>query len=142
MDNNQTNQFSKVNPLGKGGFADKKLFELIALGCSCLGCLLSFIFTIVTCSRGPKASFSKNSDGYTMSLWIIGVIIAAIIAIAGIVFAILSKEKEQKLGMMAMIAIAVSAVALIFAIIPNVTICSYNCCLNDEIKRSVTSMFY
>lgn len=127
MDNNMFNQ--------NGPMSNKKLFEIIGFGCACLGCLLTFIFNIVTCARSPKATIDSIKDGgdsYTMSLWIIGVILAAIIAVAGAVLAFLSKEQGQKLGMLATIAIIVAGVTLVFAIIPNVTICSYNCALTSE----------
>lgn len=68
-----------------------------------------------------------------MSLWLIGVIIAALIAIAGLVFTILSLEKGQKLSKFAMVSIILAAVAIVYAIIPNATICSYNCMLNDKL---------
>lgn len=116
-----------------GPMSTKKMFEFLGLGCACLGCLLTFIFNIVTCARSPKASI-ESGDGFTMSLWIIGVIIAAIIAVAGGILAFLSKEEGQKLGMLAVIAIIVSGVALVFAIIPNATICAYNCALTDEFE--------
>lgn len=122
MDNNQFNM-PEVGPM-----SNKKLFEYIGLGCSALGCLLTVIFSIVTCSRGGAATFGDGE--FTMSKWIIGVIIAAIIAVAGLVFSILSIEKGKKLSKITLIAIAVAAVAIIYAIIPNATICAYNCVLN------------
>lgn len=117
-----------------GPISTKKMFEYIGLGCACLGCLLTFVFNIVTCARSPKASIDSD-DGFTISLWIIGVIIAAILAVAGGIIAFLSKEQGQKLGMLAVIAIIVSGVAVVFAVIPNATICAYNCALTDEFEN-------
>src|SRR5574344_1974677 len=125
MDNNQFNQFNQANPQTPN-MSTKKIFEFVGFGCACLGFVLSVIFTIVTCARGPKASGIHMK----MSLWIIGVIIAGCIAVAGLVFSILSKEKGQKLGKIPSIAVIVATAALLFAIIPNVTICSYNCSWN------------
>ena len=125
MDNNQFNSQSGISA------STKKLLSYIGLGCSSLGCLLTFIFSIVSCSRVGKIIEKKGE--FRMSLWIIGVIIAAIIAIAGIVLTILSLEKGQKLSKIAMISFIVAAVAIIYAIIPNATICSYNCILNDKL---------
>jgi undecaprenyl pyrophosphate phosphatase UppP len=119
---------------GNGPMSTKKMFEIIGLACACLGCLLTFVFNIVTCARSPKASI-ESGDGFTLSLWVIGVIIAAILAVAGGIIAFLSKEQGQKLGMMAIIAIIVSGIALVFAIIPNATICAYNCALTDEFEN-------
>lgn len=125
MDNNQFNQFNS-QPM-----STKKIFEYAGLGCSCLGCLLTVIFSIVTCSRSPKVSI--NSD-FQMSNWIIGVIIAVIIAIVGLVLSILSMEKGQKMSKLTMISIIVAAVAIVWAIIPNATLCGYNCVLNDKLN--------
>lgn len=124
MDNNQFNQALTSD-------STKKIFEYVGLGCSALGCLLTFIFSIVTCSRGGAVFFDKHK--FKMSLWIIGVIIAVIIAIAGLVLTILSKEKGQKLSKLAMVSIILAVVAIIYAIIPNATICTYNCMLNDKL---------
>ena len=124
MDNNQFNSQSGAPVTGK------KLFEYIGMGCSAVGCLLTIIFSIVTCSRGGAAMFGSGDGEFTMSKWIIGVIIAAIIAVVGLVFSILSIEKGKKLSKITIIAIIVAAVAIIYAIIPNATICAYNCVLN------------
>lgn len=125
MDNNQFNQTSMPS------ISTKKIFEYVGLGCSALGCLLTFIFSIVTCSRGGAVYWDKHK--FKMSLWLIGVIISALIAIAGLVFTILSLEKGQKLSKLAMVSIILAAVAIVYAIIPNATICSYNCMLNDKL---------
>lgn len=123
MDNNQ------FNPMpGAGNSGNKKLFELIGLISSALGCLLVFVFSIVTCSRGFEASI--KSDDFKMSKWVIGVIIAAVVAGVGAVFTILSKEKGSKLSKIAIISLILAAAAIIYAIIPNATICAYNCVLN------------
>lgn len=124
MDNNQFNSEPAAS------MSTKKIFEYVGLGCSCLGCLLTIIFSIVTCSRGGAVFWDEKEFG--MSKWIIGVIIAVIIAIAGLVLSILSMEKGQKMSKLVMVSIIVSVVAIIYAIIPNGTICSYNCILNDK----------
>lgn len=144
MDNNQFNQFNQSNPQGMAPMSTKKMFEYIGLGCSCLGFLLTFIFTIVTCSRGAsvvKSNFSKFKLEFGMSKWVIGVVIAVIIAIAGLVFSILSKEQGANLSKIAMIAVIVSAVTIIFAIFTNATICSYNCVMNNEIEGTLSGYF-
>ena len=48
-----------------------------------------------------------------MSLWVIGVVIAGLITVAGIVFTILAKEKGANLSKLGTIALLV-AVALLF----------------------------
>ena len=129
MDNNQFNQFNPQNSNGT-----KQLFKWIGLGCSSLGFLLTFIFSIVTCSRGGKKfeSAIEEKEKIGMSLAIIGVIIGVIIAIAGIVLSILSIEKGTKLNKIVMVSIAVGAFALLYAVFTNATICSYNCSLNNN----------
>lgn len=123
MDNNQ---------FYSGRNQTKMLFQWIGFGCSCLGCLLTVIFSIVTCSRGIKVLEHEGEFG--MSKWIIGVIIAVIIAVAGLVLSILSIEKGTKINKIVMVSVIVAFVAIIWAIIPNTTICSYNCMLNDKLK--------
>lgn len=137
MDNNQFNQFNQSNPKGTAPMPAKKMFEYIGLGCSCLGFLLTFIFTIVTCSRGAevvKDNMSKFKMEFGMSKWVIGVVIAVMIAIAGLVLSILSKEKGANLSKISMIAVIVASAAIVFAIFTNATICSYNCTMNNEIE--------
>lgn len=122
MDNNQ---------FYSGQNQTKKIFQWVGFGCSCLGCLLTVIFSIVTCARG--GSVLEHKDKFAMSLWIIGVIIAVIISIAGIVLSILSIEKGTKINKIVIISLIVAFVAIIWAILPNATICSYNCVLNDKL---------
>lgn len=144
MDNNQFNQFNQSNPLGGVPMSQKKMFEYIGLGCSCLGFLLTFIFTIVTCSRGAevaKSNFSRWKFEFGMSKWIIAVIIGVIIAIAGLVFSILSKEQGANLSKISMIAILVACATIIFAIFTNATICSYNCTMNNELESQFKNAF-
>ena len=114
----------------------KELFKWIGLGCSSLGCLLTVIFSIVTCSSGnAKLTDAIKKDGdLKMSLAIIGVIIGALIAIAGLVLSILSIEKGTKINKIVMISVIVAVVAIIWAIIPNATICGYNCVINNKIN--------
>lgn len=129
MDNNQFNQFK---PTGANGTKD--LFKWIGLGCSGLGFLLTFIFSIVTCSRaGVKFEQAiEEGEKIKVSLAIIGVIIGVLIAIAGVVLSILSIEKGAKINKIVMVAIAVGAFAIIYAIFSNATICGYNCSLNNN----------
>lgn len=129
MDNNQFNQFKQASPNGK-----KELFKWIGLGCSGFGFLLTFIFSIVTCSRaGVKFEQAiEEGEKIKVSLAIIGVIIGLLIAIAGVVLSILSIEKGSKIDKIVMVAIAVGAFAIVYAIFSNATICGYNCSLNSN----------
>ncbi|MBQ3544976.1 MAG: hypothetical protein IJA34_08335 [Lachnospiraceae bacterium] len=126
MDNNQ------FNPVKK---STKDIFKWIGLGCSSLGCLLTVIFSIVTCSRGnAKLTDAFSDDKLKMSLTIIGVIFGLLIAIAGLVFSILSIEKGEKINKIVMISVIVAVVAIVWGIIPNATICGYNCMINNKIS--------
>lgn len=126
MDNNQFNPAKN---------STKDLFKWIGLGCSSLGCLLTVIFSIVTCSRGnAKLTDAMQDDKLKMSLAIIGVIFGLLIAIAGLVISILSIEKGTKINKIVIISVIVAVVAIIWAIIPNATICGYNCMINNKIN--------
>lgn len=117
---------------GSSGSDTKKIFEWIGFGCSCFGTFLTIIFSIVTCARGGNVYLHDYEFG--MSKWIIGVILAAIIVIVGIVFSILSIERGTSIANISKItkiALIVAAVGLFWAIVPNATICGYNCVLND-----------
>ena len=123
MDNNQ---------FYPGKSSTKKLFQWLGFGLSCGGCFLTILFSIITCSRGGKI-FRKEGE-LKLSLFIIGVVIGVLIAIAGLVLSILSLEKGARLADMSkitMVAMIVACVAIIWAIIPNATICGYNCVVND-----------
>lgn len=121
MDNN-----FKFNA-GNGG--QKNPMELIGLACAAGGCALVFLFNIITCWRSATVSFEKHD--FQMSWAIIGVIIGAIVAIAGAVLSFLAAGSIRNLGMIGKIAIIVAAAALVFAFFPNVTICAYNCTLDN-----------
>ncbi|MBQ3544977.1 MAG: hypothetical protein IJA34_08340 [Lachnospiraceae bacterium] len=143
MDNNQFNQFKPAKPNG-----NKELFKWIGLGCSGFGFLLTFIFSIVTCSRaGVKFEQAiEEGEKIKVSLAIIGVIIGVLIAIAGVVLSILSIEKGSKIDKIVLVAIAVGAFAVVYAIFSNATICGYNCSLNNnkymELYRGFSSGNY
>lgn len=137
MDSNQFNQF---NPKG-GNPSTKQLFSYIGLGCSGLGAVLVFIFSIVTCARGRAASDARGSITAPLKLsyaWV-GVFIGVIFCIAAIVLLILSKEKDVNLSKIAMIGIIVAAAAVIYALLTTVVICGYNCSFNNYTKNKLKS---
>ena len=111
---------------------NKNILDYVGLGCSSLGLLMVFIFNIITCSRGDEVL--KDDFKFGMSLWIIAVIFGAIIAVAGGVLSFLAAGSVRNLSMIGKISIIVAAVALFLAIVPNVTICSYNCRLQSELN--------
>lgn len=143
MDNNQFNQtITQGGPVSK-----KKLFEYIGVGCAFVGALIGFIFSIVTCARGPIASVKKatTKKPLVMSLAWIGVLVAVIIMVAGIVLIIVSKEKNAKLSKLATVALIVAVAAVVYVSMVHITICSYNCSYNnyisDKLSRAYGSFF-
>lgn len=137
MDNNQFNQF---NPQGGNG-STKQLLSYIGLGCSGLGAVLTFIFSIVTCARGQAASDARGTFTSPLKLsyaWI-GVFIGVIFCIAGIVLIILSKEKDANLNKLAMVGLIVAAAAIIYALLTTCVICAYNCSYNNYFESKMKS---
>jgi|GEM_PF-4194873 len=126
--------FSKLMLDGKISEGTRKILSIIAIACSCLGTLLTIVFTSVCCGRG-KAMLMKaveDSDGEIKgSLAIIGVIIGVVFCIAGLVLAILSMDRNEKVSKIVIIALVVAFVGIVYGIIPNVTMCAYRCSLNS-----------
>ncbi|MBQ3665716.1 MAG: hypothetical protein II919_06390 [Lachnospiraceae bacterium] len=123
--------------------SNKKTFALIGLICSCAGAFLTLIFSIVTCARGREASKDSASlkKMLTMSNWIWGVVVALIITIVGVVFLILSIERGAQMSKMTMIAILVGCFAILYGVVTNVTICSYNSCFNSKYEKEMKKAF-
>lgn len=115
---------------------NKKLFGMIGLGCASAGFLLSFIMTFVACNL--SAEKITDSSKFSGSYAFIGVLIGAIIAIAGGVFAFLSREAGTGVwngfDLFALISFALVVVTLIFTTFPHITICAYNNAIEDSMK--------
>lgn len=116
---------------------------LIALICSSVGLLMTVVGSILTCSCSASKSYDAESTiemkklmiegNHSMSLVMILAIVGAVIAIVGVVFGILAikdKKSTVKAGKMAYIAIAVGVFAVMYGILPVITICGYNCSLD------------
>lgn len=139
MDNNQ------FIPQGKN--SSKKVLSLIGLGCSCFGCFLTLLFSIITCSRGKavvKKTFFKaiykgkyKDAKFGTSLFIIFVIIGLIISIAGVVLSILSMEKNTKMSAIVLVSLIVGGFSILYGVMSNATICGYNCVINCEIDKEL-----
>ena len=122
----------------------KKILTWVGLGCATLGCLLSVIFSIVTCAKGEwtiDTSAKSMSQGIKvkMSLAFIGTIIGIVLAIVGIVLTIVALEKEGMMFKVAIISIAVATFAVLYGTISTVTVCSYGFiipCHNKYIIRN------
>lgn len=112
----------------------KKMFDIIGISCAGVGFLLTFIFTFISCNSSAKKAVKLDYDG---SLLYIVVAAGAVLAIAGAVFAFLAYEKGQKPTIFAIITLGLVVVTLLFAIVPHVTICAYNCSMEDHMKDSL-----
>lgn len=118
------------------------IMELVALICSAVGLFMSVLGTMLYCSCSADATFEADSTGYTNSAVMIVAILGVLVAIAGVVCAIITIRKEgEKAGKMAYIAAAVGVFAIMYGIIPTLTICGYNCSLNSA-KDEMATMDY
>ena len=109
----------------------KKIFEIVGISCAGVGLLLSFIFTFLSCSFSAKNIVKGDYNG---SLMFIAVAVGAVIAIAGAVFAFLSMTKGEKMSIMVLITFGLVAATIIFATIPHITLCAYNCSIESAVK--------
>lgn len=126
---------------------DRERLERTGLICAAAGFVISFIFTIITCSRSASISINvkgiKNIDSidtitmlqrYRVSYFFILVIIGAAIAVAGGIMAFMSR-KGKEFGIMAKVTLVLVIVTLVFATIPNMTVCAYNNSLNNAVQE-------
>lgn len=123
--------------------SNKKMLGYIGLGCNSLAFILAFIFSIVTCSRTAtekcKIDFEKEAIiKYSLSLACIGCIIAAVLAIIGLVLTILSHEKGDKLSIITLISLVVGVLAILWAIIPMVTVCAHSCSVAKALTKEMS----
>ena len=117
--------------------ANFNTMELVALICSGVGLLMAVIGTLCYCSCSAKATFASDSDGYTNSAVMIVAILGVLVAAVGVVFAILALKKTDapiKAGKLSYVAAAVGVFAILYGIIPTITICGYNCSLNNAVE--------
>lgn len=116
------------------------IVELVALICSGVGLIMAVIGTLCYCSCSASATFESGSDGYTNSAVMIVAILGVIIAIVGVVLAILAINKKDapvKAGKLSYVAVAVGIFAILYGIIPTITICGYNCSLESAMESVV-----
>lgn len=130
MDNNQFN--ADNNQFGAGNNQMKKIFQWAGLGCSCFGWFLTVIFSIITCARGGAVLEGREKFG--ISLWVIGAILGAIIAVVGLILSVLSIEKGTKINKFVIVSVIVAVLTVLWVLIPNTTLCSYSCMLNDKLN--------
>lgn len=128
-------QFTQQVGSQMGDFAkNKDLLEKVGLICAGAGFAISFIFTIISCSK--SASNSISVSGFKGSYLFIVVLVGMLVSIAGGVMAFMSKRGED-FSNMAKLTFLVVIVTLVFGIIPNITICAYNNSLNNASEKYV-----
>lgn len=137
MDNNFNQNQQQFDPFANGtqNQAPKKpvgdIFPLLSIILSGVGMLLVFIGTILTCTCSKAGSTSP-----VFILTIFGIIAA----IAGAVMAILSvKDVKQvaKANKIAIVGFVVGVFAIIYGILPTVTICGYNCQIKNQAEDAL-----
>lgn len=129
MNNNMYQQQFMQQPPKQPTF---NMLELISIICSGVGFLMVFFGTIFTCN----CSATKWSDTakFSLSPIFILTIFGIIVAAAGIVIAIMALKKTDapiKADKLAKVAVILGIAAVVFGILPLVTICGYNCALSN-----------
>jgi|GEM_PF-1714884 len=141
----------------------KKILMWVSLGVSCLGTVLAFVFSIIQCATSKNAvkksveetlekmydldaydydstkEVMRHLPNHYMSsskLWIV-VLIAVIIAIAGLVCAILSKEKEAKLSKVSTISVIVATFGIAYAMLTTTFVCAYTCSMDSAYNQMI-----
>ena len=110
------------------------VMELVAIICAGVSVIMAILGATFTCSCSASQPSDARFLKYSLSAIFILSIFAAIIAAAGAVCAIIAlKQKDAvvKAGKMSYIAIAACVFAIIYALIPTITVCGYNCSMNN-----------
>lgn len=158
----QANPFGQpVQPQGGNPFGNQPVpkkpmnvsLGLIALICGVVSLFMAIIGSIFACTCSASKSYDavkmaermlKGGNVYSTSAVIIVNIIAALIAVAAVVLAIIAIKKDAT-DKVAKIAVALGAFALLYAVLPMLTVCGYNCSLSnayeDAIGGALSSLF-
>ena len=110
------------------------VMELVALICAGFAIVMAILGATLTCTCSASKTFDGDSDGYSLSAVFILSIFAVLFAIGAVVCAIIGIKQQNtatKAGKMSYIAIAVAVFAFFYALIPTITVCGYNCSLNN-----------
>ncbi len=120
------------------------LLELIGIILAGVGMLMVFLGTIFTCSCSAKKSMENFDIKYSTSAIFILTLFGILIAAAGVVLAILALKDQKspnKAGKIAKVAVALGVFAMIYGILPTVTICGYNCSLNNAAEDAINDSY-
>lgn len=130
--------------------SDKDKLERNGLILACAGLIISFLFTLVTCSRSATKSLEAIKDligaesvadllshenfrgSYAFIIVIIGIIVALI---GG--FMAYSSKRAGEYGMQAKITFIIVIITLVVSLVPNITIWAYNNALNNATGKAV-----
>lgn len=108
------------------------LFELLSIILAGSGMFMVFLGTIFTCSC--SASKSVKDGKFTMSPVMVLTILGIMVAIAGVVLAVLAlkdTKSAKKADKLAKLGGLIGIFAVIYGILPTVTVCGYNCSLTN-----------
>lgn len=121
------------------------MIEIVSLICSSVGLLMAIIGTLCYCSCSASNVDTTTRIGrYSNSPVMLVSIFGAIVALTGVVLAIVALKQKNatvKAGKMAYVALAVGVFATLYAIIPTITICGYNCSLNNAVEDFYLSLY-
>ena len=124
------------------------VLELAGFICSAVGFVLAILGTFLSCAF--SASNSVNSMSKTLRfmsgsamIWfaIVGVVVAAAGIVLIIISTIQSKKGGKKTGIFSTVGAALAVAAIIFGMLPNLTICTYNCQVNDKVEDKVNEQY-
>ena len=136
------------NPFGNQPAQKKPMnvsLGLIALICGGASLVMAVIGSIFACTCSASKSYDavkmaermiKGNNIYSTSAVIIVNIIAALIAVAAVVLAIVALKKDSS-DKMAKVAAALGAFALLYAVLPMLTVCGYNCSLSNAYEDAI-----
>ena len=154
MDNNQNNVYNQQPYGGQPqqqtpfGYAQQQpkapakfnLYELLALCFAGVALVMVVLGTIFTCTCSAKTIVEEYKAGLSgvVTVSIIGVVFA----VAAVVMAILAYKLKSNVpaGKMAAVSFIVGAVAAVFGLMPVITICGYNCSINNYEGRSYSDL--
>ena len=154
MDNNQNmeqqqqtnnDMFAQQFSQNTNGGTKVDIMSILPIILSGVGCFMALLGTIFTCTCSASKSYDVSNmltgaikgNAFTTSGAITVSIIAALIAVAGVVLGFLAVKKNAE-NKMAKISIALGAFAFLLAVIPAITICGYNCSLSSNYEDATT----
>lgn len=133
------NQFAPKQPMNVS-------LGLMAMICSAVSLVMAVIGSIFACTCSASKSYDavkmaermlKGNNIYSTSAVIIVNIIAAIIAVAAVVLAIMALKKDSA-DKMAKVAAVLGAFAFLYAVLPMLTVCGYNCSLSNAYRDAIS----